>query len=578
MKKFKFIILAAAALAMFLIFTGCGSKGETEVMRAEHPNPKFKRDSFINLNGQWDFKFDSADYNMKINVPFCFESELSGIGDKTFHSECSYKRSFSLDDIEGKKVLLHIGACDYDTTVKINGTETGNHRGGYTPINLDITEAVKKGENEIVVDVKDDVASYMQASGKQTAQQDSYGCFYTRTTGIWQTVYMEVVPENYVKSVSYDTNSDGTVKVTTDLEGSANLRIDVSFEGKPVGSFEGEASGVVTSEIKLDETHLWDIGEGNLYDVKITFGEDVVNSYFGIRDIEFRDGIFYLNDKPVYQRLVLDQGYYEKGIYTAPTAEDLEKDIQLSLDAGFNGARLHQKVFEPLFLYYADKAGYIVWGEYPSWGAAYDNMDILDEFKSGWLESVQRDKDHPSIVCWCPFNETVESKNYNYTKIIQEAVYNATKELDSTRPVCDASGGTHYTTDIFDIHDYEQNPAVFAERYGDMKNNFYNDAPDRQEYKGQPINMSEYGGIKWAPDTEGGWGYGDGPATEEEFIARYKGLTEFLLDSTDFYGFCYTQLYDVEQEQNGLYNYDRTPKFDMSKIKEITSKKAATVK
>lgn len=578
MKKFKILLLATAAIAAALIFTGCGEKGDTEVMRPEHPNPQFQRDNFINLNGEWAFKMESEEFDKTINVPFCPESKLSGIGDTNAHEGCSYKKEVKLDDIEGKKILFHIGASDYETVVSVNGNTMPVHKGGYTPIDLDITSAVVKGSNEIVVDVKDNTMSPTQATGKQSDHPESYGCFYTRTTGIWQTVYMEVVPENYIKGVSYEPSSEGSVKVKTDLEGSGNLKIEVFFGEKSVGTFEGNASGEFETEIALSETHLWDIGEGNLYDVVLTFGEDEVKSYFGIRDIEFKDGIFYLNGKPVYQRLVLDQGYYEDGIYTAPTAADLEKDIKLSMDCGFNGARLHQKVFEPLFLYYADKAGYIVWGEYPSWGINYSNLDALDDFQAGWSEAVKRDKDHPSIVAWCPFNETVESTNYKYTQILQERIYDLTKQLDPTRPVCDASGGTHYTTDIFDIHDYEQNPDVFAQRYGDMKNNFHNDAPERQEYKGQPINMSEYGGIKWAPGSEGGWGYGDGPKTEEEFIDRYKRLTEFLLDSPDFYGFCYTQLYDVEQEQNGLYNYDRTPKFDMSVIKDITSKKAAIEK
>ena len=298
-----------------------------------------------------------------------------------------------------------------------------------------------------------------------------------------------------------------------------------------------------------------------------------------------------INGKPVFQRLVLDQGFYPEGIYTAPTDMALKNDIEISMGLGFNGARMHEKIFEARYIYWADKLGYLVWGEHANWGLNITTPMGLERFLPEWMEALERDFNSPALIGWCPFNETWDRKftlpengSWDPKGIRQDdevlrIVYNVTKMVDKTRPVIDTSGNYHVVTDIFDIHDYEQDPEKFAEKFEPMKNGgkpFVN-YPDRQKYEGQPYFVSEYGGIWWNPEQKDGkaWGYGQRPKSEEEFLKRYEGLTSILLRNPKICAFCYTQLYDVEQEVNGLYTYDRKPKFDAKIIREINSRKAA---
>ena len=293
------------------------------------------------------------------------------------------------------------------------------------------------------------------------------------------------------------------------------------------------------------------------------------------------DGMkFLINEKPVFQRLVLDQGFYPDGIYTAESEEELVRDIELSLAAGFNGARLHQKVFEPEFLYHCDRLGYIVWGEHANWGIDYKNAVAVENFTNEWIEIVERDFNHPSIVGWCPFNETWEYEEINLPDRVLELNYRITKQLDPTRPCIDTSGNYHAMTDIYDTHNYEQDVEKFTQmvKTQEITGKIYDSFAGRQNYNGEATFISEYGGIRWILGSEEGWGYGNAPKTEDEFIERYKGLTDALLDAPDMFGFCYTQLYDVEQEKNGLYTYERKPKFDMEIFKKINSRKAASEK
>lgn len=417
--------------------------------------------------------------------------------------------------------------------------------------------------------------------GKQSERLHSHDCDYTRTTGIWQTVWVEFVPESYIKSIKLFPNpTDSSVAFSCELCGSGELGIDVLYGGKIVGICDCQSSaGCVSGEIKLLEKHLWEVGCGRLYDLVITFGGDSVKSYFGLRDIRL-DGFKYLiNGKSVFQRLVLDQGFYRDGIYTAPDESDLIKDIEISLAAGFNGARLHQKVFEQRFLYHCDRMGYLVWGEYPNWGLDYSAPDAIYGILPEWCEEVERDFNHPSIIGWCPFNETWDYDGRQQRDELLETVYKITKQLDSTRPCIDTSGNFHVMSDIFDVHDYEQDPKIFKENYDKLVSDgtLFDRHDSRQKYAGEPTFVSEYGGIKWVvgEQDENAWGYGNAPRTENEFIERYRGLTEALLGNELMFGFCYTQLYDIEQEQNGLYTYDREPKFDMTVFHGINSAKAA---
>ena len=558
------------------------------------------REHWINLNGTWSFEKDpgnsgeergvydpSRELNGKINVPFCLQSKLSGIGETDFIGSVWYKRSFVLSEADlDRRAVLHIGACDYLTTVYVNGENAGTHKGGYVSFSFDVTRFVKPGENIVTIHAEDNERDGMIPSGKQSKRFGSYGCFYTRTTGIWQTVWLEFTPKTYISGIKYITSvENSTLTVIADTVGSGDLSVLTFFEGKPTGDGEIRSEGgqaVLT--VKLTERHLWELGKGGLYDVILKFGEDTVHSYFGLRSISYRDKKFFLNGKSVFQRLVLDQGFYPEGIYTAPTDEELEADVTRSMAMGFNGARLHQKVFEERYLYHADRHGYIVWGEYPNWGLDHTRPEAVYGILPEWLEEVNRDFNHPSIVGWCPFNETWDVGGRRQADEGLSAVYLATKSADPTRPCIDTSGNFHVEgyTDIYDVHDYNQNPEEVRSHYEDLSVGKYTEENSsvggRQKYDNiLPFFVSEYGGIRWAED-KSGWGYGKGPENEKEFLDRLRGLTDALIDNPCIFALCYTQLTDVEQEQNGLYTYDRKPKFPPEVISPIFTKKAAIEK
>ena len=567
-----------------------------KIPRNEYPRPQLVRNDWLNLNGHWDYIVDNAcngeelEYykpEKKLNsrpilVPFCPESKLSGIGDPDFKLCVWYRKEVEIPAAwAGKQVILHFGAVDYEARVWVNGHFVGSHRGGYTPFSFDVTPHLKEGKNLIALSAYDDTRSGSQPVGKQCTGYYSSGCSYTRTTGIWQTVWMEPVEKAHIEQVKIKTNiSLPSAVVTVRLAkycAGVTVSAKASYDGKPTGEATATANGMTTTlTIPLSETHLWEVGQGRLYDLTLTVSDasgvtDQVSSYFGLREVALTDRKFLLNGKSVFGRWVLDQGFYPDGIYTAPSDEALKADIVNSMALGFNGARLHQKIFEPRFLYWADRLGYLCWGEHGNWGLRLFEFEQLGNFLPEWCESVERDYSHPSIIGWCPFNETWDWNGSRQDDRILKIVYDTTKAIDDTRPVIDTSGNFHVDTDIYDIHEYDQNVTTFAEK---LAKGIYITFKDRQPYGGQPYFVSEYGGIKWS-DKEGGWGYGDAPATEEAFIARYKGLTETLLNNPDCFAFCYTQLYDVEQEQNGLMTYERTFKFDPKIFYDINTKKAA---
>lgn len=447
----------------------------------------------------------------EILLPFCPESDLSGVGVKDFMYCVWYKKviSFTEEELSGNRILFHIGAADFETKVWVNGKLIGlPHIGCGSPIEYDITSELVKGENIVTVACYDDTRSPRQPGGKQCREHRSRGCFYTRTTGIWQTVWYEVVPESYIKYAKLLPDLvNGTVTVLTELRGTGDLSAEVYYNGKKVGEAKKKDLSVTGQmEISLSEIHPWELGCGGLYDMILNFGNDRVKTYFGLRSVELKDGKFLLNGKCVFQRMVLDQGFYPDGIWTAPSEEALIKDIQCSMSVGFNGARLHQKVFEPRFLYHCDRLGYMVWGEYNSCGIDYSDITSLSYFLPDWMAVVRRDFNHPAIIGWCPLNET---------------------------------------------------------------------------WKGEPVFVSEYGGIGINLDDDNcgrtkPWCCGKSTKSFEEYYARYKGLTDALLNNPRILGFCYTQLTDVEQEQNGLFTYDgREPKFDVKILYAINSRKAA---
>ena len=568
------------------------------IPRPEHPNPQWERTSWKNLNGEWEFEFDfgtsargkklyeKGALSKKITVPFCPESILSGIGYTDFIPSVCYRKTVTITAEEAQKnIFLHFGAVDFHSYIYINGKFCDEHIGGYSSFKVDITKLIKEGENEIFVIAEDDTRSKAQPSGKQSDRYASYGCSYTRTTGIWQTVWLEFVPKSYIKSCKYYPNiTDSTLTVIGETVGNGTLSLSASYEGKNVGQTQiNVAGGSFVTSIKLSELHLWEIGYGRLYDLELSFEEDTVKSYFGMREVAL-DGLkFKLNGKTIFLRTVLDQGFYPDGIYTAKSDDDLKKDILISKAAGFHGARLHQKVFEKRFIYHCDKEGYIVWGEHANWGMDYTDAIAQGNFICEWTEIIERDFNSPAIIGWCHFNETwgYHEKNSDARPI--ESVYRITKLYDNTRPCIATSGNYHINKmEIYDVHDYMQSTEGFEDNYAHIAEGVVNDQVERnnkgtQPYHGEPIFVSEYGGIKWAKDEKDGWGYGDAPETLNEFVERYCKLADILITNPYIMGLCYTQLYDVEQECNGLYYYDRTPKFSeevMAKFRETMNKTA----
>ncbi|MGI6260244.1 MAG: glycoside hydrolase family 2 protein [Acutalibacteraceae bacterium] len=572
------------------------------IPRSEYPRPQFVRENWMNLNGAWEFAFDfgdsgierkmfeDGDFPLTITVPFCPESELSGIGYKDFMNAVWYRRTVSFAKNSGR-VLLHFGAVDYETHVWVNGKKVGEHRGGYSSFTFDVTAAAQDGENTIVVCARDHLRSGLQPAGKQSTQFYSHECDYTRTTGIWQTVWLEFVPQTYLRHchvVSDDLTPQAVV--TAAVEGSPTgktLRLSASYQGRPMGSTQVPVTGASTTvALRIAELHLWEAGNGRLYDLTLELLEgetvlDRVESYFGMRSITIDGDRLLLNHRPVFQRLVLDQGFYPDGIYTAPTDEALRRDIELSMNAGFNGARLHQKVFEERYLFWADQMGYLVWGEHASWKLDMEKFSALDAFLPEWMEVLERDRSHPAIIGWCPFNETWNHIEFADGRCQKDSIlaitYQLTKAIDPTRPVIDTSGYIHVVTDVYDLHDYEGDVEVYRARYQDSAPeehfNWYpmmEHRPGLQPYGGQPYFISEYGGIWWNPaKAESSWGYGKTAETEEEVVERYCGLTTALLCSKKVCAFCYTQFTDVEQECNGLYYYDRSMKFTPEAFERI---------
>lgn len=581
--------------------------------RAEHPDPQFERANYECLNGTWDFSYgkvcgkENCALDLKIEVPFCPESELSGIHNTDFITDCVYSREIDVkeSDLRGR-LVLHFGAVDYKAEVYVNGIKAGEHEGGYTAFETEITPFVKIGKNRITVAVHDDIAENVP-SGKQSKKRESFGCFYTRVTGIWQTVWLERTPKAYIKQIRFNPHiAESSVGVELLTEGKASTEITVFYDGKQVGKAMGDGYYRHRYEIKLIKTHLWEVGHGNLYDVLIKFGDDEVKSYFGLRSAEYKDGKFLLNGKSVFQRLVLDQGYYSEGIYTAPSIEDFRKDIELALNLGFNGVRPHQKVFEQRYLYECDRAGFMVWGEYASWGIRCEDLDALGTFTTEWTETVEQYFNHPSIVTWCPLNEAwfaLEDKEKERDIRFVESVYHVTKTLDGTRPCVDVSGGYHGKyTDLFDFHCYHNATDIThyieeIENRGELvMDTLYPSEPEIGAiWDGKTAtHASEYGGVAFGKDgtvnglqgsvpcvqEQNAWGY-SACTDEDRFVAQYIKTTELFMNSDKICGFCYTQLYDIEQEQNGLYTYDRKTKFSqgaLTRIKECNGRRAAIEK
>lgn len=574
------------------------------VLRPEFPRPDFVRNEWSPLNGTWQFSFDQPVFDRSITVPFCYQSTMSTIGETEDHEVVWYRREFLVEAerLTGKRLLLKFGAVDSEASVWINGVYAGGHTGGYTSFELDITELVKEGSNEVTVKAVDDTNSD-KPRGKQTWTGEKFGCWYTPVTGIWQSVWLEYAGACYLKRVKATPQlSDLTalceVFVSCDEEVEAevtayleNGNVFLCRQTIPCHHGYGKLSLAFPDyDIRRGEL-LWTPEEPNLITliVKITGKDgcaDEVAAYFGMRSIEWENGIISLNGSPYYQRLVLDQGYWPESILTPPSDEAIQEDIRLTKAMGFNGARKHQKIEDPRYYYWADKMGLLVWGELPS---AYEfNDNAMEASSRELMEFVKRDYNHPCIVTWVPVNESwgVRSirgnlQQQNYCRMLTYLL----KAMDPVRLVSANDGWEQVSdTDICALHDYALFPQT-EKKYDDMGNVLKTYCESRRlfaegnSYQGQPVILTEYGGIAFEGDgAEGSWGYYGRVKDEEQFLGILEPITEFLIRSGHFNGFCYTQLTDVMQEVNGLLTEDRKPKVSIERLHDVLQRESISIR
>jgi len=565
------------------------------IPRNEYPRPQFVRNEWMNLNGEWDFSFDTNCFDRKIIVPYVYQSRLSGINIQDTHETVWYRKNFKLpDSMKDKRIILHFGAVDYYCQVWVNDIFIMDHAGGHICFEMDITHALKEDNNTIVVKVVDNPYDLEMPRGKQYWKEHSEGIFYTRSTGIWQTVWLEAVEEVHLKRVYITPDLDNMqVEFNYEISGDkpVELKTEVYFEGQLItvstietkrksGSYKLFIDQQLLSKWNFQEELVWTPENPRLFDVVFRVLEsgrevDTVSSYFGMRKVSIENGKFLLNNRPYYQKLLLDQGYWEDSLLTAPTDEDFIKDIQLAKSMGFNGVRKHQKIEDPRFLYYADTMGFLVWGEI---AAAYVYSRVyVKRITYEWIDEILRDYNHPCIVAWTPLNESWGVFNIKDKKEEQShsaAMIYLTKSLDQTRPVISNDGWEHTCTDLVTIHDYDWNRETLKERYKSLENILQFKPGGRPlfangwKYQGQPILVTEFGGISYKKGNWEGWGYSSA-TSDEDYAERLNNVISPLLESPWVQGYCYTQITDVEQEINGLCTYDRQPKIPVETIRAI---------
>ncbi len=573
-----------------------------DVPRGEYPQPQFQREQWQTLNGTWEFEFDDQNagldqnwfagqkkFSKMITVPFSFETKKSGIGETGFHPWVWYKRTVTLPSTwKGKRVLLHFGAVDYRARVWVNGREAGAHQGGGTPFRFDITPLLSAAGNTVVLRAEDPPQDRFIPRGKQYWEPKSRGIFYTRTSGIWQPVWLETVGDSYLDSVRITPSNDGQVKFNARIRragpGLELHAIVKSADGETVASgMSRSALGYATASAFIRNPRLWSPQNPALYDVTFELRKngavlDRVQSYFGFRTVALRDGRVFLNDRPVYLKFVLDQGYWPESTLTPPSDDAIQYDIRLTKEMGFNGARKHQKIEDPRFLYWADKMGFLVSGEIAN---AYEfDEAYVDRFTREWMEAVERDYNHPSVIMWVPINESWGVPNVNDPQQVAHlrSNYLLTKSIDPTRLVIDNDGWEHTDmTDLFAFHDYARDGDALYTKYKDAGTDGSFPPNGRPalvpgfRYNGSPLYLSEFGGIAYiVPGSNvpgDAWGYAGVEKSDQSALARLESLYAAIRKMPRIVGICYTQITDVEQEINGLMTYDRKPKFDPKQIK-----------
>jgi beta-galactosidase/beta-glucuronidase len=594
MTSMRRILLLTAACAVAL--------AAADIPRPEYPRPQFKRADWLSLNGSWQFSFDDGNtglaahweapthvFGKTITVPFAFETAKSGIGDPSFHPVLWYRRTFDPPSAwKGRHVLLNFGAVNYLARVWVNGRLAGVHEGGSTPFHFDITGLLTTGENVLTVRAEFPPTDRYIPRGKQFWKEKSESIFYTRTSGIWQTVWLEPVAEAHIESFRITADEKGNASFdarVTALPGVA-LAVQIEDAVNPPSGTASVKDGRAHVSLSLANPRLWSPDSPSLYTVQLTLNTgghpvDKVTSYLGFRSVSTENGRVLLNGSPLYLKMVLDQGYWPESNLTPPSDEAIRYDIEMTKKMGFNGARKHQKLEDPRYLYWADKLGLLVSSEMAN---AYQFDDLaVERFTREWMAAVERDYSHPSIIIWVPINESWgvpdlnDSRQQNYLR----ELYALTRSLDGSRLVVDNDGWEHTDmTDLFNVHDYTRSGDEIAAKYARLGKPGAG-VPDNGKQvlvtgyrcNGTPVVLSEFGGIAFIPPghvvPKQSWGYSGVEKTADDALTRLRQLYAGIARVPGFAGVCYTQLTDVEQEVNGLMTYDRKPKYPVQRLHEI---------
>lgn len=567
-----------------------------------HPRPDFKRENIIMLDGSWTFAFEEKEkqlkcddvFDLSINVPFVYQSELSGINKNNYSDTIWYKKSFNIKKEDNKSYILNFGAVDYIATVYCNNHLVGTHKGGYSSFKFDISQYIQNGDNSISVKVIDEFFNKSQPRGKQKwTTLERFGCFYKEYSGIWQSVWIEITGISYINSFKIIPNvkeKEIDLEVLVNNQSDAILEVEILFQKTSIKKIKyvleekrfAQTINISHSAFPWDGIAYWNVDTPNLYDINLRLISndlclDCVSSYFGMRDITVRDGRILINALPIYQKLLLNQGYYPKGYITPENFDVFADDVKQIKEMGFNGIRIHEKIENPLFLYECDRQGLFVWEELPS---AYEFTDeAIQNLTNEWIEIIKRDINHPSIITWVTTNESWGVLGLRTDKRQQafvKSLYNLTKAIDGSRLVIGNDGWEHTETDIVTVHDYVPNGEALFDNYCDKEKMLHNMIgplhprfvfADGYGYKGQPIILSEFVGI--AVEGSDGWGYDGKAKNNEDLQNRIEGLITAVKKIPYFCGYCFTQFTDVEEEHNGILYFDRTPKIPISKIKEI---------
>lgn len=580
----------------------------------DYPRPQFVRNNYEILNGEWDFAFDDDNIgeiekwysnfpkNKKINVPFAYQTSKSGINDSNDHYILWYAKQHHIDINSKERLIINFEGSDYHTKVWVNGIYVGEHFGGYCRFSFDITHCVdEKGFINIVCRIDDD-NSCTKPRGKQTWLDKPFGCWYLATSGIWKTVWLEKVNDTRISRVKM-----------TPIEETYNILFEYEIENfkknyhlKTIVSYNDEI--IAENNLKLIRNnhtfsidlsndldgfkiHWWTVDNPNIYDVEFLLLDeqdnivDKVGSYTAFRIFKTENNLIKLNLNPIYLRLVLEQGYFRESGLTPIDDEALINEIKICKELGFNGLRMHQKIEDERFYYYADVLGVLVWCEMPS---NYEFRDVsIENVTKEWIEIVRQHYNHPSIVTWVPVNESwgvnrlTSNKNEQH---LTQSLYHLTKAYDSMRPVVSNDGWEHTTSDIITLHNYSQDADELKHFYEDIirviENKNINDFSQLRttfvngfKYQGQPIMIDEFAGIGYQKNNDKGWGYGDSVNSESAYVNRLSSLVKAIRECDTICGFCVTQITDVYQEINGLLDFDRNYKADKELLRKAIIQK-----